>query len=122
MFMTFISPKFDFLANSAGPDEMPHHHAAFYLGIHCLPSTRLGISGPQRVNSLLILKNFHIHFQWMEYGHNGRVMEHAQSRVVLVLLNGHVLVCTLSPLHQKGRTVQDQQLNRRAVILLIVQV
>ena len=58
----------------------------------------------------------------MEYGHNGQVMEHAQSRVVLVLLNGHVIVCTLSLLHQKEGTVQGQQLNRRAVILRVVQV
>ena len=32
----FISLKIDFvLANSADPDEM-QHHAAFYLGLHCL--------------------------------------------------------------------------------------
>ena len=33
----FISLKIDFvLANSAEPDEMPHH-AAFHLGLYCLP-------------------------------------------------------------------------------------
>ena len=31
------------LANSADPDEM-QHNAAFYLGVHCLPNTHLGIS------------------------------------------------------------------------------
>ena len=30
------------LANSADPDEM-QHDAAFHLGLHCLPSTRLGV-------------------------------------------------------------------------------
>ena len=37
------------VANSVGPDEMPHF-AAFHLGLHCLPkySTPLGVSSVQR--------------------------------------------------------------------------
>ena len=32
-----FSLKIDFvLANSAGPDEMPHYNAAFHLGLPCL--------------------------------------------------------------------------------------
>ena len=41
--------------NSADPDEMPHYaayNAAFRLGLHCLPSTCLGVSGPQRVKGV----------------------------------------------------------------------
>ena len=34
--IVFFSLKIDFVqANSANPDEMPHH-AAFHLGLHCL--------------------------------------------------------------------------------------
>ena len=35
--IVFLSLKISFvLANSAGPDEMPHNNAAFHLGFHCL--------------------------------------------------------------------------------------
>ena len=41
-------PEIDLvLANSADPDEMPPY-AAFHLGLHCLHSTRLEVSRPQR--------------------------------------------------------------------------
>ena len=43
----FLSLNIDLvLANSADPDEMPHH-AAFHLGLHCLPKYPLGVSGLQ---------------------------------------------------------------------------
>ena len=49
--IVLISLKIIFaLANSADQDEMVQY-AAFHLGIHCLPHTGLGVSGPQRVNS-----------------------------------------------------------------------
>ena len=35
--------------NSADPDEM-QRYAAFHLGRHCLPNTRLGVSSIQRGN------------------------------------------------------------------------
>ena len=38
------------LANSADPDEMPPY-AAFHLGLHCLQSTGLGVSAPQRLRN-----------------------------------------------------------------------
>ena len=34
-YISFSEDRF-VLANSADPDEMPHH-AAFHLGLHCLP-------------------------------------------------------------------------------------
>ena len=38
-----------FLANIVDPAEM-QHYAAFHLGLHCLLTYRLGVSGIQRVN------------------------------------------------------------------------
>ena len=50
--IVFHSLKIDFVfANSADPDEMPHY-AAFHLGIHCLSSTHLRVSGLHRVTQL----------------------------------------------------------------------
>ena len=42
------------LANSAGPDEM-QHHAAFHLGLHCLP--KYPFRGIQRVNKVDLSKD-----------------------------------------------------------------
>ena len=39
------------LANSAGPDEVPHY-VAFHMGLHCLLKYPLGVSGLQRVNDI----------------------------------------------------------------------
>ena len=37
------------------------HYAAFHLGLHCLlESTRLGVSGIQKVNNLCFLKLMHL--------------------------------------------------------------
>ena len=53
--IVFLSLKVDFvLANSVDHDKMPHY-AAFHLGLHCWPKTHLGVSGPQRVEHILIL-------------------------------------------------------------------
>ena len=45
------------LANSADPDEMPLS-VAFHLGLHCLPSTHLGVSSMQRIK--LSSKKWHL--------------------------------------------------------------
>ena len=48
-YILFLSLKIDFiLANSADTDEMPHH-AAFHLGLHCLPKYPFMGSGPKSV-------------------------------------------------------------------------
>ena len=48
-YILFLSLKIDFiLANSSDTDEMPHH-AAFHLGLHCLPKYPFMGSGPKRV-------------------------------------------------------------------------
>ena len=47
--IVFLSLKIDFgLANSADPDEMLHH-AAFQLGLQCLPKYPLGVLSTLRV-------------------------------------------------------------------------
>ena len=50
--------KIFILANSADPDEMPHH-AAFHLGLHCLPMHLFaGIQNEKRfmiINLLMIM-------------------------------------------------------------------
>ena len=47
------SMKIDFvLENSADSGEMSHY-VAFYLDLHCLPSTSLGISGQSKIKNIL---------------------------------------------------------------------
>ena len=54
-YIVFLSLEIDFvLANNADPAEMPHN-AAFHLGLHFCQSTRLGVSGLQRVMAVILL-------------------------------------------------------------------
>ena len=46
----------ELFAKSGDPDQMLHS-AASDLGLHCLPSTLLGVSKLQWVNKLCFLKN-----------------------------------------------------------------
>ena len=49
----FLSLKINFvLANSVDPDEMTYY-AAFHLGLHCLPSTCLGVSSQGFIFTIL---------------------------------------------------------------------
>ena len=48
--MLFVPKDVLTSAKSKAPDKM-QHYTAFYLGLHCCASIRLGVSSTQRVNA-----------------------------------------------------------------------